>query len=206
MKPEAIIREVHAQFDYRWAKTFGEMGCGTTCTKGCHACCAEPLLVNREEAKLILKVIPETKRAAVRDRVSVWIERAESSGILNEKLPRADKYLKLGLMCPLMENGLCLVYENRPLGCRQHVAIGDPALCHDPDKRLTQRYALSPELDQQCSLMTMGAAQEADHLGVYLARWLLSRKVTSVSEMKYPVAFDGIDANGCMQLRQLKPQ
>lgn len=203
MKPEEIVREAHRQFDFRWAKSFKEMGCQTTCTKGCHACCAEPLLVNRQEAKLMFKAIPPAKWGGVRDRASVWIERAEASGILNLQTPRADHYLRAGLMCPLLENGLCLVYEQRPLGCRSHYAIGDPALCHDPAKRLTQKYVTSHELNQQTGLILCAASPDADHLGAYLARWLLRRKVTSAAEIKFPIESDGVDEHGVLHLRRI---
>ena len=38
-------------------------------------------------------------------------------------------YADLKLSCPFLHNGLCGIYDRRPLACREHIVIGSAAAC-----------------------------------------------------------------------------
>lgn len=163
-----------------------------TCRQGCHACCSEPLHVNMAEAKVIVNAIPPGELEGVKARTKEWADQAEASGLLKEELPLAWDWLKFKLVCPLLKNGLCLVYQNRPMGCRSHNAVGDPALCHSIEGRKIQKYFYSPELDQMTAFTLTGASNLADHLGAFLSQMLLKRHVPTAARGKLPIKYDGL--------------
>ena len=38
-------------------------------------------------------------------------------------------YVKLGIDCPLLEEEQCVLYEHRPMACRQHAVSSEPSEC-----------------------------------------------------------------------------
>lgn len=164
----------------------------TTCCKGCHACCSEPLHVNRAEAKVIAGSIPQNEVEGVKARTREWVDKAKASGLLNEKLPSAFAWLRHKIVCPLLKDGLCLVYGVRPFGCRSHCAVGDPALCHSIEGRKEQKYFYSPELDTMVGMVLLAASRTTDHLGVFLAEELLDEHVASASRQHYDIEFSHV--------------
>lgn len=209
MKPDAAVRYAHAEFDrlLRLGRSQPNAVC-TTCVKGCHACCREPVYVNRAEAKLIVKSIPKTEVPGVIERTRTWIERAEASGLLAEDEPHVSRWLAMDLQCPLLKGGLCLVYEHRPTGCRAHNAVRDPALCSGADTRLRQQYESCKDATLACGGLLVMASQEYDNLGAYLARWLLGRKVTSTAQTAFPLraSLSGPANQQVLHIEQTGPQ
>jgi Fe-S-cluster containining protein len=41
----------------------------------------------------------------------------------------SDWYAGLGLPCPFLSDGLCVLYEQRPIACREHLVTGSAKLC-----------------------------------------------------------------------------
>ncbi len=172
MKATEKVREIHRIFDEKFAALPHRFP--ITCCKGCHACCAEPLLVNEAEADYLITAIPPQELDGVNARTQEWVFKFLGSGLANVDSPHVIHWLSARLMCPLLKDGLCLVYEQRPLGCRGHNAIGDPKLCHSLGTRLRQKYVISPELNNGVALMLMKACPTSDHLGAFLANKLLA--------------------------------
>lgn len=79
------------------------------CTAGCSACCHYPVHLYPIEAELI--------------------EKRTSRRRLARPLPDADFH---GLPCPFLIKGTCSIYEDRPMVCRQHVALTNTAYWCDP--------------------------------------------------------------------------
>lgn len=158
-------------------------------------------MVNQSEAKVIMASVPDIERQGVNERTEEWVDKAEASGLLNVEFPHVLDYMRAGLVCPLLKNGVCLVYENRPLGCRAHNATKDPALCGSLETRLDQVYVSSNELNTFAGMALMGASPKSDHLGVYLGRWLLSRRIISAEAREVPWQFAGLTPEGVMSFK-----
>ncbi len=112
------------------------------CFKGCHACCSEPVYASNAEVDYILAGLTDDQKEQVADKVCDWLEKV--SGILHEKMPDAVKYRQLEAPCPLLKNGLCSVYERRPMGCRSFFALGNPLDCNLPARK-HQKFATIPD-------------------------------------------------------------
>lgn len=129
----------------RKAEAAGEQ---VSCCKGCSACCkAQPVPVTPPEAYALWRLVeglPEPRRAAVRRRFADNVERLRAEGLLpvfldddptldkEEARAVAERYFKLGLHCPFLEDDACGIYEDRPFVCRQYLVTSPAALCVDP--------------------------------------------------------------------------
>lgn len=181
------VKHAHKVFDYRFSEVMkSHQEFKVTCRKGCFACCSEALYVVADEAKLAIKSIPAEELAGVTERTRTWLDRARTSKMLEARIPHVFAYRSAQLVCPLLKDGLCLIYANRPLGCRGHNAINDPKLCDNIKDRLTQKFVNAIELINEArDTMLLGSKRpvEGDHLGVFLARKLLGETGVSGSHM-----------------------
>jgi hypothetical protein len=169
------IRKSHIQFDYEFARDVKKAGVTITCKAGCSACCWEPLYVFDYEARHLIKHIPTAEMPGVVERTKVWAEKATSCGILAKAQPHVQEYRYQKMACPLLKDNKCLVYKERPFGCRSHCAIGDPKLCHDDQARMQQRFVYSRILLNKH--IRDGAV--GDHLGVFISNVLTGTRLQS---------------------------
>jgi Fe-S-cluster containining protein len=139
MKP---IAELHEKVDALNAKLVAEtarLGRPITCQgKGCCACCYEPVYCSDAEARHLLEGLTEDQKADVADRVDRAIGRVKTYGLFESDMPPVMQWLAMKLPCPLLENGLCTAYQNRPVSCRSHFAVNPAEGC--ATNRLEQRY------------------------------------------------------------------
>jgi Fe-S-cluster containining protein len=159
-----------------------------TCHKGCFACCDEPLKVLEGEVDLILADMTAEEKEALKPRVLAWVNAAQANRLeitteigkrdlaANGKTINAFGYRALKLTCPLLKDGVCTVYANRPLGCRMHLAVGPRLNCDDVSRRPEQTFMTCPELDDAVMKNVMRAHVDAGyrevgvtHLGYFLA-------------------------------------
>ena len=118
------------------------------CCKGCAACCARCLVPLSVPEALRLNedtsALPEYQREAIFKACLLAARR-----ILSQKPPKQfiDKttdasqvspaelnlvsnwYTRLKLPCPFLYKGLCSIYEQRPLACREHFVNGSAEAC-----------------------------------------------------------------------------
>lgn len=191
------IDESHAFLDrfLDAAKTkSAELGRPVTCKKGCFHCCREPVWVEIEEARNIAAQFTGEARERLKERVQIWWDQF-MAGKFNDDPPTRDQngkelmhYLGAGIWCPLLQDGLCSVYEQRPTGCRMFNAIGKPSRCADLTKRPHQKFmetdkdgeVMATALGIQCQRASKALFQN-DHLGVWLAQILLGKTERSNS-------------------------
>lgn len=204
MKKSALrlerIREGHAQTDADLALLFSNpsnRSIQITCTKGCAACCSEPVYAERREAELAVQALsrmsPE-RQLEVKERVRTWFERVKAAPeILKEEQPHVLAYRKLGLPCPFLRDRECSIYADRPWGCRLHYAVGPRENCEDDGKRLSQTYAYVPNIVAQKSTLKLiekdGGAMEMEHFGLLLAEILFGERVESAGRTMFKVTF-----------------
>jgi maleate cis-trans isomerase/Fe-S-cluster containining protein len=119
-----------------------------SCSKGCAACCrAQPVPVTPPEAYALLRLVenlPEPRRADVRARFADRANRLRNAGLadrfltidgtgdVKELRDAAQRYFRLGLACPFLEDGACSIYEDRPFVCREYLVTSPPEHCNDP--------------------------------------------------------------------------
>lgn len=129
-------------------------GAKVSCRAGCDHCCRQLIPTSIVEAQAVANAVarmPSAKQKAVRKRFDQALTRLEQAGLLAPRgeVPRAElvfdagepdpwdalnaRYVALRLDCPLLENGRCMIYEERPFACREYLVTSDPSLCRDLD-------------------------------------------------------------------------
>jgi len=119
------------------------------CRKGCLACCRHLIPLSVPEA---FRLNEEIAAATGRRRESVWktclhaarqiLDRkppiplmpqtAEASPASSVDLNLVSKwYRDFKLDCPFLHNGVCTIYEQRPLACREHYVTGSAKACRE---------------------------------------------------------------------------
>lgn len=190
------IAESHSEFDAGFAKVrelSAAAGHTITCTKGCFGCCKEPVLATREEIRYALEMLSPEERAGVAERTRRWLIQARASGYLEEVEPHVFLWRMANLWCPLLKDGLCQVYDRRPISCRAHSATGDPAACHDEKERLEQTYVTCSELTAVAVGYEIEASGQAEmsHLGLWLTELLLGQKIESAATFRITGRVEG---------------
>ena len=146
LKLDEAIKKVLASEEKKYGKPLK-----LPCRRGCSACCYEPVYADKTEAAVALEAMakmPVEKQDEIKARVKDALENFKASGMVAVEMPFVIDYLKLRIACPFLDlkNGDCTIYENRPLGCRAHIALRPKDFCEDFEKRLKQKYMTVPEL------------------------------------------------------------
>jgi Fe-S-cluster containining protein len=98
-----------------------QLGEKVGCRAGCSACCHYTVSVIGEEADRIaarVMLMPEERRAEVLARVREGVRLGLDQLDPNERLRRR-------FPCPLLDGGLCSVYDDRPIACRSWHGISE---------------------------------------------------------------------------------
>lgn len=193
-----ITRKYHAQIDEALKKLFDknpEEAKKVSCKRGCFACCCEALYVTRDEALLlyeehILKRPPE-EQELIKAAVKRNVEKMRLNGETKKKKAVASEYLKLWLVCPLLKDGECSVYKDRPHGCRVHFTNGDPAICADPERRMEQLY-IDPTMilaESMISMLNLASSNKEaivmDHLVIFLYEFMFNEDAATVARAEF---------------------
>lgn len=177
--------EVHAAFDERGAPE------GSRCVKGCNACCrqlvevsiSEALLIAERYTSLLLSKRAELKTQAAAAEALLRAERlggevaAADLDAMKDALTRmADVWWREKRTCVLLTpEGLCGIYEHRPLVCRSYHVTSDPEDCardetHDVTVvKYHEAEQMARLLLMQDERQTLGAAMFAP---LPLALWM----------------------------------
>ncbi|MEN6386634.1 MAG: YkgJ family cysteine cluster protein [Phycisphaerales bacterium] len=113
------------------------------CKKGCCSCCGSLIPISVPEA---FRMSEEFAEMPIEKNNRLLSDCVETAKMILEK-ERRDEFLKnlgdknkvaeiskwyseLGTTCPfLSKRGLCKIYEQRPLACREHIVVGTPKMC-----------------------------------------------------------------------------
>lgn len=151
------------------------------CRVGCHHCCSEPVYALHLEVDDIVEALTDTQKKAVKQRLKKWITKVKDLLVLN--MSDTIEWRKREATCPLLEDGLCMVYQHRPYSCREFYAIDNPHNCMMPNRGHQQFAKFNPAL-MFTPLAKLKAANKTlviDNLGVLLAERLLGIKLKSGS-------------------------
>ena len=119
------------------------------CCKGCSACCSylipmsvpevfrlreELLAMPTDYSSRILRSCLDTAEIILKKGAGrLNINELTKNG-LSQKEQLSNWYAGLKIPCPFLSDGLCSLYEQRPLACREHIVTGSSFFCQ-PDHR-----------------------------------------------------------------------
>jgi Fe-S-cluster containining protein len=135
-------------------------GLPVTCSYGCAACCRQLVPVSVTEAIALIALIaemPPERKAAVLARFEDALAKVTEAGILEHFKPGlltniavsrevALDYFSLRIDCPFLENEACLIHEQRPLSCREYLAVSPAANCWRPSENQVETVVLPKKL------------------------------------------------------------
>ena len=126
-----------------------------SCQRGCTHCCRQLVPVAPLEAKRLSEVIaglPAEQRTAIAQRFADALTKLEDAGLLRPKTGATQRalvshetdasaawndvsrrYYELRIDCPFLENDACIIYDERPIACREYNAVTPPAMCESFD-------------------------------------------------------------------------
>ncbi|MEA3511073.1 MAG: YkgJ family cysteine cluster protein [Actinomycetota bacterium] len=118
-------------------------GLGITCRSGCPACCFQPVPVTEPEARFLVELVgslPEDQKESVRSRVRETVSALETENLDRtfEQIDRltqqelealAARYHRMRMPCPFLSKGMCSIYEQRPLACREYLVTSPAEHC-----------------------------------------------------------------------------
>lgn len=171
-------------------------GDSVTCKPGCTACCHQAVPVSEAEAYYfadLVNAMPEPRRAEIRDRFAANLEYFRSSGWFDQLRSGKGRtwegaeqlvldYFREQLPCPFLENSMCSIYENRPIACREYLAVSDPKNCSSPTAEGVKLVQLPIKPSAILKKILVGEASKREGL------FLLLTMSLEIAE-KYPESF-----------------
>ncbi len=144
------VRACHREFDVSMdmiVRAARAQGHSVPCREKCSACCSDIAYTTEAEmgpiVERIAKMSPH-RQNKIRAAVVQWEKRIRGVGMDPDMVPEDDPppsvrqtYYSAHAPCPLLdlERHRCMVYEERPIACRGHWLIDQPAsVCANVDK------------------------------------------------------------------------
>ncbi|MFC5402453.1 YkgJ family cysteine cluster protein [Cohnella soli] len=108
-----------------------------SCSKGCHACCYQPIMVSWNEMRSMIPAIKSLSgeaRDELKGKIQHAIDELERQGMrhYNGNTPDTERshYFNAHIPCPLLsDDGSCSMYDARPTTCAVYRNYGDPSDC-----------------------------------------------------------------------------
>jgi len=142
-----LARRLSTKLTNLFLGSLRENGQSVPCRKGCSACCSyliplsipevfrlrgELLAMPADYSRGILRACLDTAEKILDSRSqTTYLESFSESG--QSQISQMSKwYAGLKLACPFLSDGLCMLYEQRPLACREHLITGSSFFCQ-PD-------------------------------------------------------------------------
>ncbi len=140
-----LARAISTKLALATLERLRENGKSVPCCKGCSACCSYliPLSVPEafcmaeelfalppEKGKTLLQSSLDTAKTILEQMPEDFNtgESPTDSGIRSSQL--GTWYAGLRLHCPFLSDDLCVMYDQRPIACREHVVTGSATSCN----------------------------------------------------------------------------
>lgn len=129
-------------------------GQAISCTKGCGACCRQPVPLAEIEIYHIAQLVermPEPRRSTVKQRFAEaarhfyemgWYERYDFCKDELEFKALAFEYFSQGIPCPFLEAESCSIHADRPIICREYLVTSPAERCQAPSREDIGRLPL----------------------------------------------------------------
>lgn len=121
-----------------------------SCTKGCGACCRQPVPIAEVEAFQLAELVenlPEPRRSEIKQKFAEgaarfheinWFERVENCAtdapVELERL--VGEYFLQGVACPFLVDESCSIHQDRPLACREYLVTSPAENCAKPERNI----------------------------------------------------------------------
>ncbi len=151
----------------------------SSCSKGCDACCSQLIPLSAAEVfylKRQVNLLPNAQQKKIRHRFTEIHQTLEKY----QQQPNQvnfdfeQKYFELKQACPFIDKGACIIYQQRPLVCREYHVSSSPSLCENPyttnPKRITFGLKLGSLFVAFCSAL-LGLQRQPIPM-IYMKRWL----------------------------------
>ncbi|MFV8752745.1 YkgJ family cysteine cluster protein [Nannocystaceae bacterium ST9] len=150
----ALLDQAYEALDRYLGHLLHDAAVDPSCGPRCSACCTDLPPVLPIEALRMVRALRERPGASVRLQRSVGLARAfqkilvaqfggEVTAAVDFTDPRYRSaqliWRRLGHPCPVLgDEGNCTAYASRPLSCRAHIHVEDPAHCEPASSRFTE--------------------------------------------------------------------
>jgi len=144
-----LARKLASKLAITVRESIKEKGQSVPCRKGCCACCNSLIPMSVPEvfrmSEELLLMPTETSNRILRDCIHTAekiLEKSRRTDCLKDfskngkpRISQINKwYGELKLTCPFLSEGLCILYEQRPLACREHIVTGTSNPCQKDHK------------------------------------------------------------------------
>jgi len=123
-----------------------ENGKHVPCRKGCSACCSycliplsvpeafrlaeEVMAMPTDRGRAVMQSSLETARTMLAERPAEFDFNESAETDYQAQISRLRGWCAgLQLACPFLSEHLCMLYEQRPTACREHIVTGSPGKC-----------------------------------------------------------------------------
>ena len=145
----SLIDRAYEALDHYFADLLNEAAIDPACGPRCSACCTDLPPILPIEALRMVRSLRRSEHGHARLQRAVEQARAFQRVLLTHSGPRPKldgtepsyrqaqlAWRRLGHPCPVLgDDGNCSAYEARPLSCRAHVHVEDPAHCEPNSPR-----------------------------------------------------------------------
>lgn len=115
---------IASDFEHDLQEAMVEMGSTLSCRKGCNSCCHYPISISVLEGLRLFEALDKAGKwtSALRAKCETLSKRLVAT--------RPEVWLLSMTPCPLLQDGSCMAYAERPLQCRTLFSSEDPSFCH----------------------------------------------------------------------------
>ncbi|HYK90607.1 MAG TPA: YkgJ family cysteine cluster protein [Acidobacteriota bacterium] len=171
----SISMELSQHLTDRAVASAGEGGRKISCAKGCGACCRQAVPISPPEAwmlfDLVNRLAPD-RQAAILRRFAAAKEILRLEGLEEAPLlSLADRYFRLGIACPFLEDESCGIYAERPAVCREYNVCSPAYMCADPQSHSIEFLPFDARMSE-CLAKLAGELMGWGHIMIPLVRAL----------------------------------
>jgi Fe-S-cluster containining protein len=157
-----------------------------SCGKGCAACCREVIPLSAAEALRLsdrLAAFPWDRRAEIEEGFRRAQAALEAAGLdAAPLLDRSAEYFALRIPCPFLSGEACAIHGERPLACREHLAVSPAASCEDYPSPFIRPVDLPFSVASALAEVLAGLGGGAEWIPlIRLPAWLASRPAAEVA-------------------------
>jgi len=136
----------------------GEAGHPVSCRPGCAACCRKLVPVSQWEARRIREIMDSLPADCLSEvlarfgearhilRQTGLLDRlGEPAGLGSEEISSlGPSYFERYISCPFLDQERCIIYEERPIACRECLVTSPPEDCFPESKTRAVRQLVLP--------------------------------------------------------------